>query len=101
MTEKTLSIEEYLNNTKSYLKDIINVSKKLDTWKIHLTITITFFFFEDGNDEELERHSKSDNIKIMMNDEADEFIEERFESLKKKKKKKISRKNRWKVVIFS
>ena len=99
MTEKTLSIEEYLNNTKSYLKDIINVSKKLDTWKIHLTITITFFFFEDGNDEELERHSKSDNIKIMMNDEADEFIEERFESLKKKIK--ISRKNQWKVVIFS
>ena len=99
VTEKTLSIEEYLNNTKSYLKDIINVSKKLDTWKIHLTITISFFIFEDGNDEEREIHSESDNIKIMMNDEADEFIEERFESLKKKIK--ISRKNQWKVVIFS
>ena len=86
MTEKTLSIEEYLNNRKSYLKDIINVSKKLDTWKIHLTITISFFFFEDGNSEEHEIHSESDNIKIMMNDEADKFIEERFESLKKKSK---------------
>ena len=46
VTEKTLSIEEYLNNTKSYLKDIINVSKKLDTWKIHLIITISFFFLK-------------------------------------------------------
>ena len=73
MTEKTLS-------------NIINVSKKLDTWKIHLTITISFFFFEDGNNEEHEIHSESDNIKIMMNDEADKFIEERFESLKKKSK---------------
>ena len=99
VTEKTLSIEEYLNNTKSYLKDIINVSKKLDTWKIHLIITISFFFFEDGNDEEREIHSESDNIKIMMNDEVDEFIEERFESLTKKIK--ISRNNQWKVVIFS
>ena len=34
-----------------------------------------------------------------MNDEVDEFIEERFESLTKKIK--ISRKNQWKVVIFS
>ena len=46
VTEKTLSIEEYLNNTKSYLKDIINVSKKLDTWEIHLIITISFFFLK-------------------------------------------------------
>ena len=99
VTEKTLSIEEYLNNTKSYLKDIINVSKKLDTWKIHLIITISFLFFEDSNDEEREIHSESENIKIMMNDEVDEFIEERFESLTKKIK--ISRKNQWKVVIFS
>ena len=26
-------------------------------------------------------HSKSDNIKIMINDKADEFIERRFETL--------------------
>ena len=29
-------------------------------------------------------HLKSDNIKIMINDETDEVIEELFESLKKK-----------------
>ena len=34
--------------------------------------------------EEHEMHSKSDNIEIMVNDEADEVIEEIFESLKKR-----------------
>ena len=29
-------------------------------------------------------HSKSDNIEIMINDEADEVIKELFDSLKKK-----------------
>ena len=29
-------------------------------------------------------HSKSDNIEIILNDEADEVIEELFESLKKR-----------------
>ena len=33
-------------------------------------------------------HSKSDNIKIMVNDEVDEVIEELFESLKKKRYQK-------------
>ena len=31
---KTLSIEEYLNNIRPYLKDIINDLTKVDTWKI-------------------------------------------------------------------
>ena len=40
---KTLSVEEYLNNIRPYLKDIINNLKKSDTWKIQLTIEITLF----------------------------------------------------------
>ena len=31
---KTLSVEEYLNKIRPYLKDIINNLKKSDTWKI-------------------------------------------------------------------
>ena len=31
---KTLSVEEYLNKIRSYLKDIINNLKKCDTWEI-------------------------------------------------------------------
>ena len=52
-------------------------------WKIQLTIAINFIFFKDNNDEERDMQSKSDNIEIMMNREADEVIEEPFESFKK------------------
>ena len=77
---KTLSVEEYLNKIRPYLKDIINNLKKSDTWKIQLTIANNFISSID-NDEERVMHSKSDNIEIMINDEADEVIKELFESL--------------------
>ena len=81
---KTLSVEEYLNKIKlylKYLKDIINDLKKSDTWKIQLTITIIFISSEDDNDEECVIHSKRDNIVIMINDEVDEIIEKRLKSV--------------------
>ena len=78
---KTLSVEEYLNKIRPYLKDIINNLKKSDTWKIQLTIANNFISSID-NDEEHVMHSKSDNIEIMMNDKADEIIEELFDSRK-------------------
>ena len=52
-------------------------------WKIQSTITINFISSKYDNGEEREIHSKSDNMEIMMNDKADEVIEELFESLKK------------------
>ena len=39
-SNKTLSVEEYLNETRSHLKNIINNLKKSDTWKIRLTLSI-------------------------------------------------------------
>ena len=71
---KTLSAEEYLNKIKSYLKDIINDLKKFNMWKIQWTITVRFFFSVDNKDEEREMDSKTDNIEIMVNDEADEVF---------------------------
>ena len=47
-----------------------------------MTIAINFTYSRDDNDEERAMHSKSDNIEIMISDEADEFIEELFNSLK-------------------
>ena len=38
---KTLSVEEYLNKTRPYLKDIIYDLRKFHSWKIQLMITIT------------------------------------------------------------
>ena len=78
---KTLSVEEYLNKIRPYLKDIINNLKKSDTWKIQLTIANNFISSID-NDEERVMHSKSDNIEIMVNYETDEVIKELFDSLK-------------------
>ena len=55
---KILSVEEYLNKIRPYLKGIIYNLKKSVTWKIQLTITINFFSSEDDNDEERVMHSK-------------------------------------------
>ena len=51
-------------------------------WKIQLTITVNFTYSKDQNDEEPVLHSKSDNIKNMINNTADEVIKEIFKSLK-------------------
>ena len=61
----------YLNENRLYLKDIINNLKKSETWKIQLAIANNFIS-SIYNDEEHVMHSKSDNIEIMINDEADE-----------------------------
>ena len=57
------------------MKDIINNLKKSDSWKIQLTIVINFMFSKDI-DEEHAMHSKIDNIEIMINNRADEVIED-------------------------
>ena len=77
---KMLLVEEYLNKIRPYLKDIVNNLKKSLMEKIQLTITNNFISSID-NDEECVMHSKSDNIEIMINDEADKVIKELFDSL--------------------
>ena len=78
---KTLSVEEYLNKIRTYLKDIINNLQKSDTWKIQFTIANNFISSID-NDEEHVIHSKYDNIEIMINDKVGEVMKELFDSLK-------------------
>ena len=79
---KTLWVEKYLNKTRPYLKDIINNLKKSDTWKIQLAKANTFTSSID-NDEEWVMYSKSDDIEIMINDEAVEVIKRTFWFTKK------------------
>ena len=57
---RTLSVEKYLNKTRLYLKDIINILK---TWKIQLTIANNLIYSING-DEDHTRHSKCDDIEI-------------------------------------
>ena len=74
---KTISTEEYLNEIRPHLKDIINNLKKSDTWKIQLMTVINFMSSKDTAEDRL-LHSKGDNIEIIINDKADEVIEELF-----------------------
>ena len=66
------------------IKDIKNIFrlKISGTWKIQLTIAISFISSRD-NDEEPVINSKSDSIEIMINDGEDEVIKQVFKSLKK------------------
>ena len=57
---KTLSVKEYLDDIKSYLKDINNLKKK---WYMNIQLTIailTLFLLKTYIDEERVIRSKSD-----------------------------------------
>ena len=53
-----ISIEEYFNEVKQYLKDVINNFKKSDTWNIQLSITINSISSKEIVGESV-MHSKS------------------------------------------
>ena len=59
---KTLSIKEYLDKIKSYLKDTINNLKKFNRRQIQLTIAIDFLSSKD-TDKKRVVHSSNDNNK--------------------------------------
>ena len=68
---KTLSVEEYLNKTRPYLKDIMRNPKNSKT-QVMIAVNFTSSKY---NDEEHVMHSKSDNIEIKINHKEDEVIE--------------------------
>ena len=95
--KNTLSIKEYLNMIRPYLRDIINNHKLQGEWKVHsgnevinykiqdewktqLTMIINFISSK-GSDEIHTMHTKSKIVEIVMDDETDKIIKELFESL--------------------
>ena len=81
MNVKVKVIEKHyqLKNILTKLDHTLNNLKKSGTWNIQLTITINFI---SSIDEERVMHSKSDSMEIMINDKADEIVEELFQSLR-------------------
>ena len=92
--KKTLSIKEYLNMIKPYLRDLINDHKTQGEWKvcwgnpviyykthrewrIQLIMIINFISSKDS-DEISTMRTTSNNIEIMMGNEADEITEKLF-----------------------
>ena len=77
---KNLSVEEYLNEIKPYLRDIIITLQKSGKGKIQLTIAISFIPSK-GVDDERVMYSTSNNTEFMTSDSTNDVVDELFESL--------------------
>ena len=90
-----LSIKEYVDMIRPYLRDIINDNKtqgklKVDSgnkvinyrtqgeWKIQLSVKINFMFSKDS-DEIRTLLTNSGNTEILIGNETSEIIEERLQ----------------------
>ena len=78
-----LSIDEYSNIIKPYLRDLINDRKSKGEWKIQISMRIIFVSFIDLN-ETFEMYPKSNNITIMMGSETDDVINDLFNTFCKR-----------------
>ena len=77
---KNVSVKEYLNKIKPYLRDIIIDIQKSDLSKVQLAIGIEFTSSEDI-DEERVIHSQSDSKEFKIYDNAYDVLDELFKSL--------------------
>ena len=77
---KNLSLREHLNKIEPYLRHIIIDLQKSDTWRIQLTITINLISSKDA--EKKVMHSSSNNIKFTSYNDANEAVDELFDSLR-------------------
>ena len=68
--------------------------------KIQLTIRIIFISSKDNNDKECVMHLKSDNIETMINDDADEVIEELFKSLQNRYQNNLEKSMKGSEFVF-
>ena len=73
--DSKLSIDEYFDIIRPYLKDMIDNHKSKGEWKIQLSMRIIFVSFTDAN-ETREMHTKTDNITIMRGVETEDIINE-------------------------
>ena len=77
--DSKLTINEYFDIIRPYLRDMINYHKARSEWKIQLSMQIIFVSFTDVN-ETLVMHTKSDNIVIMNGIETNDIINEFYDS---------------------
>ena len=92
--DKILSLKEYLNLIKKYLRELIEECKLKGEWKVQLTIEVSFILLKPGSDETRIMYTRSDNIEIMLGDDNDDIIEQLFESLLQKYEENLQNKMR-------
>ena len=78
-----LSIDEYFDTIRPYLKDMIDNHKARGEWKIQLIMRIIFVSFIDANETRV-MHTKSDNVEIMSGIETSNAINGLFSSFFKR-----------------
>ena len=81
-----LSLEEYLNIIRPYLKDMTDNHKAHSEWKVQLVMKINFIS-SLATDEFREMYTKSDNIEIMNGIETSDSIHELFKSFFKRSRR--------------
>ena len=74
MKDKTLSVEDYLDEVRPYLNNMIDSHRSQGEWKVQLKKAINFFSSKDS-EEIRTMHNKSNNIEILIGNETDEIIE--------------------------
>ena len=94
-----LSIDEYFDIIRPYLKDMIDSHKARNEWKIQLSMRIIFVSFTDAN-ETREMHTKSDNITIMGGVETESIINELFNTFHKRYQEGLETKMRGSSFTF-
>ena len=72
---RSLSLDEYCNEIKPYLRNITIDLQNSDAWQIQLTITINFISSKDGEEERL-MHSNSGNITFAPYSDANDVIDD-------------------------
>ena len=85
---RNLSLDEYLNKIRPYLRNITIDLQNSDTWKIQLTITINFISLKDVEEERV-MHSRSNNIKFTSYNDANGIAGEIFESLRSRNQRNL------------
>ena len=94
-----LSIDEYFDIIRPYLKDMTDNHKSKGEWKKKLSMRIIFVSFTDVN-ETLEMHTKSDNITIMIEAETEDIINEPFNTFHKRYQEGLETKMRESSFTF-
>ena len=77
--DNNLSLEQYLNIIRPYLRDLIDNHKAHSDWKIQLVMKITFVSSLDADEIRI-MHTKSNNIEFMSGTETNDVLNELFYS---------------------
>ena len=98
-TDGRLSIDEYFNIIKPYLKDLIDDYQSNDEWKMQLSMRVIFVSFTNANKTH-QMYSKSDNITIMKGAETEDIANELFNTFLKRYQEGLDTKMRGSSFTF-